>query len=132
MNLKIKSKDHKGQNNAHLFIKGVLGNKDKKVARYLVFQIAQGRWDLIVKLAKDLGYPTPLKEEDIKVVIDPNGKNTDAVIFRNRLMVDKELRSQMKAIPKGDFSAVVALASKEGLHITKNSFKTSHPSRVIR
>lgn len=127
-----------GRDHASKFLKGVWSNPNKKVARYLMLQLAQGHWDAIVKLAADLKYPATLTVKDLKAVIDPMKKLTDAFIFRNRLAADDKLRSQFKGVLKKRklrknmgrrvqprFKVIQKFAKKEGLELTIGEFRAT-------
>lgn len=120
------------QENVRLFMRGVLHRRDKKLVRHIIYLVSQGRWGSIVELARGLKFPAPLTIADLKAVLDPKAKLTDAVIFRNQLAANKTLRARLAALPKGDWDGVRAVARGEGLEVSVQELKAIAPDSFLK
>ena len=120
------------QENVKLFLRGVMRNPNKKVVRHLVYLVSQGRWGNIVELARALKFPAPLTIADLKAVIDPEGKLTDAVVFRNQLVANKTLRQKLALLSEGDWDGICAVAKGEGLDVGIDELKALVPDSFYK
>jgi hypothetical protein len=121
-----------GHDNAKRFLGVVLKRGDKRMLRQIVHLVSQGRWDAILDLAQRLKFPAPLALDDLKAVIDPHNKVTDAVVFANRLAANETLRRSVATLAVNDWPGVRALARAEGLEVVEDDLKTLIPESWFR
>ena len=118
------------QKNVRAFMQGAMARSDKQLARHIVYLVSQGRWGCIVELARSMKFPAALTIADLKAVLDPQGKLTDAVVFRNQLAVNATLRERLSRLPKGDWEGMRAIAKGERLEVTVQELKAMAPEAL--
>lgn len=115
------------QENVRLFMRGLRRVPDKRALRQVIYLVSHGRWSGVVDLARALKFPAPLTVADLKAVLDPKGKLTDAVIFRNQLATNKTLRLRLARLRTDDWEGICAVAAGEGLRISVQDIKALAP-----